>query len=518
MILIKYLIWIDKSIDNGENQGYIKIMKDQFSINCIQFKDVESAFQYMMNSLRFKVIALMVSGSLFSTYIQAFDNYKKKLTTIPLTIIFTSSVSKFKGYCKYKDRIEHIFYNPGGVHDTFGPVKEYIKKLMKTEIPKIPCNPKDNPNNYEKCYSFEYIKNSSQLIYPYLYNDIISNKEITDDEIYNFNYLLVEKFGNKMGDLIEPLTLCKKIPSEILSKFYVYAYSLETPFYRNLNWDLMMLNGNNYYPFIKTLYKGMGDYCFKDLSVRLYRGARMSEDELNKMKEVLNQKETYDNKMDKVIQFTKTYSDINFIDKKNIIPKILFYSRCFLSFSRNLSVANGFSGNVLLELHLDFLDLNEIQSNSDISKFSAFSSEEEIVFYPFSSFSIEKIYKENGKTKIILECLGKYKDSIKDAINKYKNDYGSFENQISYSNFYSDIKNSKFLKLEDCLQVVYTKITGKPYSEYKNEGNNNSINNNNNSNNYNNNSNKNNTNDNSNEQDTVKNFVEDIFNWALNHK
>ena len=35
-----------------------------------------------------------------------------------------------------------------------------------------------------------------------------------------------------MGDLIEPLTICKKIPSEILSKFYVYAYSLETPFYK----------------------------------------------------------------------------------------------------------------------------------------------------------------------------------------------------------------------------------------------------------------------------------------------
>ena len=58
--------------------------------------------------------------------------------------------------------------------------------------------------------------------------------------------------------------------------------------------------------------------------------------------------------MDKVIQFTKTYSDINFIDKKNIIPKILFYSRCFLSFSRKLSVADRFSGNILLELYLDF--------------------------------------------------------------------------------------------------------------------------------------------------------------------
>ena len=464
MILIKDLIWIDKNIDNNENQGYIKIMKEQYKINCVQFKEPESAFQYMMNSLKFKVIALMVSGSFFSTYIKAFENYKNKLTTIPLTIIFTSSVLKLKDYCECKEKIEDPFYNPGGVHDTFSPVENYIKQLMKTEIPKIPSNSKDNPTNYEKCYSFEYIKNSSQLIYPYLYNDIISNKEITDNEIYKFNYLLVEKFGNQMSDLIEPLTICKKIPPEILSKFYVYAYSLETPFYRNLNWDLMMLNGDNYYPFIKILYKGMGDYCFKDLSVRLYRGARMSEDELNKMMEVLNQKEIYDNKMSKVIQFSKTYSDINFIDKKNIIPKILFYSRCFLSFSRSLSVAYGFSGNVLLELHLDYLDLNEIQSNSDISKFSAYSNEEEIVFYPFSSFSIEKIVKDNGKTKIILECLGKYKDTIKEAINKYKNQFDSFENQVSYSNFYNDVKNSQFLKLEDCLQVVYTKITGKPFS------------------------------------------------------
>ena len=162
-------------------------------------------------------------------------------------------------------------------------------------------------------------------------------------------------------------------------------------------------------------------------------------------------------------------------------------------------------GNVLLELHLDYLDLNEIQSNSDISKFSAYSSEEEIeiVFYPFSSFSIEKIYKENGKTKIILECLGKYKDTIKEAIIKYKNEFSSFENQISYSNFYNDVQNSKYLKLEDCLQVVYTKITGKPLNQYKSGG----INNN------------NNNNDKDNDyklKETVKNFVEDIFNWVLN--
>ena len=92
----------------------------------------------------------------------------------------------------------------------------------------------------------------------------------------------------------------------------------------------------------------MGDYCFKGLSIRLYRGARMSEDELNKMMEVLNQKEIYDNKMTKVIYTLQKLIVILILLIKKIIPKILFYSRCFLSFSRSLSVANGFSRNVLL--------------------------------------------------------------------------------------------------------------------------------------------------------------------------
>ena len=102
-------------------------MKEQYKINCVQFKDVESIFQYMMNSLKFKVIALMVSGSLFSTYIKAFENYKNKLTTIPLTIIFTSSSTKLKIYSECKEKIEDPFYNPGGLHISFSPVEDYIK-------------------------------------------------------------------------------------------------------------------------------------------------------------------------------------------------------------------------------------------------------------------------------------------------------------------------------------------------------------------------------------------------------
>ena len=47
--------------------------------------------------------------------------------------------------------------------------------------------------------------------------------------------------------------------------------------------------------------------------------------------------------------------------------------------------------------------------------------------------------------QLVLECSGKYKDSIKEAINKYKIKFSYFENQIYDLNFYNDVKNSKYI-------------------------------------------------------------------------
>ena len=241
-----------------------------------------------------------------------------------------------------------------------------------------------------------------------------------------------------------------KIPPEILSKFYVYAYTLETPFYYNLNRDLMLFKGENYYPFIKTLYQGMDYYHFKDIKSKLYRRTRMSESEINKLKKALENKNKY-----------------NENDCANIkIPKILFYSRAFLSFSKRKDVAMGFNGNVLLELQLDYLNLNDIQSNSNIKKFSRFSEEEEILFYPFSSFSIENMTEENGLIKIVLVSLGKYKEETKKVFDKYKHiDFKSFQKKASNTDFYKMINKTKYIKPIDALQISYTKITEKPFDK-----------------------------------------------------
>ena len=239
----------------------------------------------------------------------------------------------------------------------------------------------DLPKNYNDCFSFEYITEDSQLIYPSIYNEIITNKKIEENEINNFNCFLKKNFGQHLYNLIKPLNLqlIKNIPIEIISKYYVCAYSSESHFYRILNYDLMLFKGEKYYPFIKTLYKGMNYYNYKDLKTPLYRGTTLSDCEINKLKEVLNNKSKYDNDESGI---------------ENAIPKVLFYSRAFLSFSKKKEIAMGFNGNVLLELQLNHLNINDIQSNACIEKFSEYSNEEEVLFYPYSSFSIENMPKQ----------------------------------------------------------------------------------------------------------------------------
>ena len=212
----------------------------------------------------------------------------------------------------------------------------------------------------------------------------------------------------------------------------------------------MLFKGENYYPFIKTLYQGMDYYHFKDIKSKLYRKTRMSESEINKLRKALENKDKY-----------------NENDCENIkIPKILFYSRAFLSFSQRKEVAMGFGGNVLLELQLDYLNLNDIQSNSNIKKFSRFSEEDEILFYPFSSFSIENMTEENGLIKIVLVSLGKYKEETKKVFDKYKNkDFKSFQKKASNTDFYKMINKAKYIKPIDALQISYTKITEKPFDK-----------------------------------------------------
>ena len=69
--------------------------------------------------------------------------------------------------------------------------------------------------------------------FPYLYENIISDKKISNEEIKNANKC------KRIKDLIFPLININNISKNILAKFLGLIYALPTPFHKILNLSLM---------------------------------------------------------------------------------------------------------------------------------------------------------------------------------------------------------------------------------------------------------------------------------------
>ena len=106
---------------------------------------------------------------------------------------------------------------------------------------------------------------------------------------------------------------------------------------------------------------------------------------------------------------------------------MLVYSRCFLSFFKNKETAEEFmkedKESFILEKVIYIIEKPNFKidkntlSNADISEFSAFLQETEVLIFPFSCFEVDEIISKSGNSKYIqikLIYLGKYEKSIKE--------------------------------------------------------------------------------------------------------
>ena len=303
---------------------------------------------------------------------------------------------------------------------------------MKNEINEIKLGNSNAPKDYSSCYSFEYLDNGYKLIFPYLYTNIMSNKKISDEEIKNSNKCILKKFGNegKIKDFIIPLLNINNIPENILAKFWGKIYTLTTSFYKNLNWSLMKLENEEYMnSYIQALYSGLKEFQFKEKKM-LYRGTNISE------KEVKTIIEFYENKE---------------INKKKFGPSYLIYSRGFLSFSKDESIAKTFIGTIKgtkkILFRLNYFLENERLSNADLKEITDISAENEVLFFPFSSFIITSITIKNDIYYIDLEYLGIYKDEINKRIEEVNNNPNDPElfNKVIRTSFAKDCYQSQII-------------------------------------------------------------------------
>ena len=439
---MKTYIWLDKNINTKENQNYVKELELIYQIEVKTYENIIKAIKYL-ETLNFEETKIIISGQLYDEFVLIFKEKVSKINVVPKIIVFTQDKNTFiKSHSDFRN-LNNKFYCLGGVVDSFDDVEKFLNNPIKP-IPDVQL-------------TFEQIKTKEQLVLPLFFKSLID--ALPNEAIEKYTISLYDNYAknnNKVKELLGPIKYIKDIPIEILSNYYARLYTIESEFYDKINKDLGLNKYDNYLRFIKILYEGVK---FKSLPLSkekiLYRGAKISNDEIIKIKENMNK-------------------------KIEGLPSSIVFSKSFLSFSKDESRAKYFfkKGNInndisrvlfVLEKNVE-IDYN-LSTHGDISKLSVYPNENEVLFFPFSTFeikSIKEIYIGNEKGyEIKLLYLDKYLDDIEQDKNVIKN-----VNKLPDSKFKEQLSKTGLIKKEK-IEKLDTQTVYNSYKNYEKEVNSN---------------------------------------------
>ena len=384
------LIWIDYNINGKENLKYKNDLKKLvFLIEC---NLIEQGLEEI-KKIKFERVILMLTKTMFINFINLFEKEKKEICCSLNIVVFTKKSSRLEveEICKNNEQISSGYiFDKINIFHNIKQIKNFINQETEEKLyfsTHFEIIDENNKMYYENIANFEKIENFEELILPIYFHELIT--PITLEEIHNFNYYL-STIHEKSKKLISQLENMAEMPNEIICKYWAKIYTLENgKFYSILNNGLREKKFKLFLPFIKMMYEGVNKKALNSISnEELYSGGLISNIELEKLRNNLNENN----------------------NNNNNLPKIIYYFKSFKSFTKLKEKAEYFMQKA--QKHKDenstlimFIITNnnfeeEFVSNAYIKEFSQFPKEEEVLFFPFSSFEVVKIEDENGHGNI----------------------------------------------------------------------------------------------------------------------
>ena len=390
------LIWIDGNVNNDENNEYKVEIKKISSIKLSCFEKIPEAIKYL-KQLEFIPTYIICSGRLFPEFIKLFKTSIKDFSICPKIVIFCGSIKSFLERNKNKIDlpINHSFYNSGGVQDTFDGVKSFLLKENIINIqPDSNTSKGPSEDNPEDKVYFESILNQNQLILPLFFSKYI--KKPTESQIKKFNNYLLKNYSSnqEIKNLIEQLIGVENIPYEILYKYWLKAFSIESKLREEITKELKINNFKDFLVFVSIMYEGAQKINSSPNipdNTCLYKYTKLSKAKLD---------------------------NINFIltkSTKDYLPYLILYSNSFYSFyfDKNDKSNNKDDNNVLLVIENVKKNLECCSGYISLEKYNN-NIKNKIDFFPFLFFEIIKMEKiDDNNYKIYLGCLGQYGDLFK---------------------------------------------------------------------------------------------------------
>ena len=413
------IIYLSKNKDSIDNQNNIKDLKKGLNINSdsnsyefYEFSSVDEVFNTISNSA-FTIIYVVINEDSLEQFFEKYEKEIKDLMVVFANIIICKNI--FKHY--NKKYVKDLAYNPGGITDDIRNVITYIKNTQNYFYSEGKGNEnyKNNKNDYvnlkDKNAKYEQvfikIKTKEELILPTIMNKLINNILINDEELYNFQKILLYNYPQFFKFIFPSKEKYIKVPYEIMAKYFVYFYTLDSDFYRDLNKLLTIEEKKKIYTqLINIFYYSIYNNGFNNCSDwRLYRGGIMSKSEFEQIHNLLENQKNNNKKEGQLV---------------------LICSKNFLSFSRDKDTAISFI-NTSIE-NTDFVpylfELEEIENtdyfipNINVEENYSEYDEDEVLFLPYSCFLVNKITPAVEKEENYYIFNLEYLDKLENQVNK----------------------------------------------------------------------------------------------------
>ena len=436
-IYINNIFLIDLNNISEENSNNLENIQEIFNnFTIISYSKISDLFEEIKKEIyKYKLINIIIIDELYDEFINKLDEELSNIFYIPIIYVLSSDLENFNELIKNSNFND--FYLIGGVHDSYESIYNKIqefdnllnKKEFQFEEKKI--------FDLNQKFIFQTINNKYDLILLFLFKFIINSENISKDEFELLIDYLYNNFSKeKVFDLFKPSLIIKSIPFQILNKWWLRAFSLNSKLNNNLKLKEEFFN-----TFIKILYKSfdINSIDFYNEEFNLYRTQIMNE---NEYKKILND---FNNKKENLIVFSNNF--VNFFKSIEIVNSIRLES-------------NENQISILFELK-NFKNKNFFKG-IDLQNYSFYPNEKEIIFLPFSSFCVENVEDDEIGKKISLIYIDNYFNEDIQKILKNKENLSEIISQSNEQIFVKNIIESKIINnvenFEDFEKIINEKI------------------------------------------------------------
>ncbi|MCQ2819160.1 MAG: C2 family cysteine protease, partial [archaeon] len=384
----KQVVWIDPNNDQKENMSYAAKIKHEYpGMPFHLVKTVEEGYKLLAkDEFKFKLVHVIMSGSMSPEFMENFENIMKKLKIATANIIFCGNYK----YWNSQPYSNDAFKNPGKVVTEFDDVKKYIMEDQTNfeEILKQPRTaPKDN-SPFGNPYIIKKINNLEDIAFPLLFPFLMETNRVSKQSRKKFQEFIYSLGDPKVSKLVNPSQEKKVVlPNYILSKFFLRMFAMESPFSREMNKDLSNDLFDNYRTFFYILYNA----------------------EVNGLLENYTKGELFAGRLIEKKIYEQIVSGLEEAEKNDTIT---LTNKSFAVFSPNEAVANNFLGHYLTNPRKGLMPLKLILSppkkispqlmpfvaiNLAAKEYSLYPDEDNVVLLPFASFKITGVRTEKVK-------------------------------------------------------------------------------------------------------------------------